>query len=151
MVDFKSLKGPSRTNGARPLQRCPACGTTHAGHLKGGVHRDLVWGTRRSHAHTRCGRGVPAPILATPPIAPIRAPLPVHAQMGAPLCTPFTQAGRGQKRWGSVMTTLSKVSDFVYFLPFLFSLYHYPEHSGTFYSDPPTSAMTHTLDRSSMT
>ena len=68
MVDFKSLKGPSRTNSARPLQRRPACGTTHAGHLKGGVRRDLVRGTRRSHAHTRCGRGVPAPILATPPI-----------------------------------------------------------------------------------
>ena len=50
-----------------------------------------------------------------------------------------------------VMTTLRQVSDFVYFLSFLFSLYHYPEHSGTFYPDPPTSAMTHTLDRSSMT
>ena len=49
------------------------------------------------------------------------------------------------------MTTLRKVSDFVFFLPFLFSLYHYPEHPGTFYDDPLTPAMTHTLDRSSMT
>ena len=52
---------------------------------------------------------------------------------------------------GNVMTTLSKVLDFVYFLPFLFSLYHYPEPSGTFYDDPLIPAMTHTLDRSSMT
>ena len=51
----------------------------------------------------------------------------------------------------SVMTTLKKVSDFIYFLPFLFSLYHYPEPSGMFYDDPLTSAMMHTLDRSSMT
>ena len=50
-----------------------------------------------------------------------------------------------------VMTTLRKVSDFSFFLPFLFSLYHYPEPSGTFYDDPPTSVMTHILDRSSMT
>ena len=49
------------------------------------------------------------------------------------------------------MITLKKVSDFFYFLPFLFSLYHYPEPSGTSYDDPRTSAMTHTLDRSSMT
>ena len=83
-----------------PCACCPACGTTHAGHLKGGVRRDLVWGTMWGRAHTRCGRGVPTPILTAPPIAPVRAPLPVHAQMGVPLCTPFTQAGRGQKRWG---------------------------------------------------
>ena len=51
----------------------------------------------------------------------------------------------------SVMSTLKKVLDFVYFLPFLFSLYHYPEPSGTFYNNPPTSAMTRTLDHSSMT
>ena len=49
------------------------------------------------------------------------------------------------------MTTLRKVLDFVYFLPFLFSLYHHPELSGTFYNDPLTSAMTHTLDHTSMT
>ena len=48
------------------------------------------------------------------------------------------------------MNTLKKVSDFFYFLPFLFSLYHYPDPSGTLYDDPLTSAMTHTLDRSSM-
>ena len=51
----------------------------------------------------------------------------------------------------TVTTTLSKISDFVYFLPFLYSLYHYPEPSGTFYSDPHTTVMTHTLDHSSMT
>ena len=49
------------------------------------------------------------------------------------------------------MTTLCKVSDFVDALPFLFSLYYYPEHSGTFHNDPLTSAMMHTLDHSSMT
>ena len=42
-----------------------------------------------------------------------------------------------------VMTTLRKMSDFVYFLPFLFSMYHYPEPSGTFYGNPHTSVMTH--------
>ena len=51
----------------------------------------------------------------------------------------------------NVVTTLSKISDFVYFLPFLFSLYHHPEPSGTFYDNPHTSVMTHTLDRTSMT
>ena len=50
-----------------------------------------------------------------------------------------------------VMTTLKKVLDFVYFLPFLFSLYHCPEPSGMFYDDPCTSAMMRTLDHSSMT
>ena len=50
-----------------------------------------------------------------------------------------------------VMTTLSKVSDFVYFLPFLFSLYHYPEPSRTFYNDPHTTAMMYIPDHSSMT
>ena len=55
------------------------------------------------------------------------------------------------KEGGDVMTTLRKVSDFIFFLPFLFSLYHYPEPSGTFYDDPLTSAMTHTPDHSSMT
>ena len=55
------------------------------------------------------------------------------------------------KKGGDVMTMLKKVSDFFYFLPFLFSLYHYPEPSRMFYDDPRTSAMTHTLDRSSMT
>ena len=50
------------------------------------------------------------------------------------------------KGGGGVMTTF-KVSDFFYFLPFLFSLYHHPESSGTFYDNP----LTHTLDRSSMT
>ena len=51
----------------------------------------------------------------------------------------------------AVMAMLRKMSDFVYFLPFLFSLYYYSEPSGTFYDDPPTSALTHTLDYSSMT
>ena len=37
------------------------------------------------------------------------------------------------------------------FSSFLFSLYHHPESSGMFYDDPLTSAMTHTLDHSSMT
>lgn len=93
-----------------PCARRPACGTTRAGHSKGGVRRDLVRGTTRGRAHTRCGRGVPAPILAAPPIAPVRAPLPVHARMGAPLCTPFTQAGRGQKRWGGGYASRAGVS-----------------------------------------
>ena len=51
----------------------------------------------------------------------------------------------------SVMTTLRKVSDFIYFLPFLLSLYHHPEPSRTFYDNPLTSAMTHTPDHPSMT
>ena len=55
------------------------------------------------------------------------------------------------KRGGDVMTTLRKVTDFIFLLPFLFSLYHYPEPSGTFYNNPPTSVLTHTLDHSSMT
>ena len=55
------------------------------------------------------------------------------------------------KEGGDVMTTLRKVSDFVYFLPFLFALYHYSEPSGTFYFDPHATVMTHTPDRSSMT
>ena len=55
------------------------------------------------------------------------------------------------KEGGDVMTALRKVSDFVYFLPFLFSLYYHPEPSGTFYDNPLTSAMTHTLDHSGMT
>ena len=55
------------------------------------------------------------------------------------------------KEGGDVMTTLKKVSDFIFFLPFLFSLYHHPEPSGTLYDDPLTSDMTHTLDCSSMT
>ena len=50
-----------------------------------------------------------------------------------------------------VIATLCKISDFVHFLPFLFSLYHYSEPSETFYDNPPTSVMTHTLDHSSMT
>ena len=50
-----------------------------------------------------------------------------------------------------VMTTFSKMLDFVYFLPFLFSLYYYPEPSGTFHDNPLTSVVTHTPDRSSMT
>ena len=49
------------------------------------------------------------------------------------------------------MTMFRKMSDFIFLLPFLFSLYHYPEPSGTFYDDPPTSVMTRTLDRFSMT
>ena len=42
-----------------------------------------------------------------------------------------------------VMTMLRKVSDFVYFLPFLFSLYHHPEHSEMFYGSPYFSALMH--------
>ena len=53
--------------------------------------------------------------------------------------------------WIAVMTILRKVADFFFFLPFLFSLYHYPEPSGTFYDNPQISVMTHTLDHSSMT
>ena len=49
------------------------------------------------------------------------------------------------------MTTLRRVSDFVYFLPFLFSLYHHPEPSGTFYDNPHTTAMMNAPDHSSMT
>ena len=55
------------------------------------------------------------------------------------------------KKGGDVMATFSKMLDFIYFLPFLFSLYHYSEPSGTFYDDAPTFDMTHTLDHSSMT
>ena len=50
-----------------------------------------------------------------------------------------------------VMTTLRKVSDFIFFLPFLFSLYNHPEPSGTLYDTPFPSAMTHTPDHSSVT
>ena len=55
------------------------------------------------------------------------------------------------KEGGDVMISLKKVSDFIYFLPFLFSLYHHPEPSRMLYDDPLTSVMTHTLDHSSMT
>ena len=51
----------------------------------------------------------------------------------------------------SVMTTIKAVLDFVYFHPFLFSLYHHPEPSGTFYNDSHTTAMTYIPDHSSMT
>ena len=44
-----------------------------------------------------------------------------------------------------VMTMLKKVSDFIYFLLFIFSLYHCPEPSRTFYNDPLTSTVTHAL------
>ena len=50
----------------------------------------------------------------------------------------------------AVITTLRKVSDFVFFLPFLFSLYHHPEPSRTFYDNPHTSVLTHVPDCSSM-
>ena len=49
------------------------------------------------------------------------------------------------------MTTLRKILDFVYSLPYLFSLYNYPEHSGMLHNDALTSAMMHTLDHSSLT
>ena len=49
------------------------------------------------------------------------------------------------------MTTLRQVADFIFLLPFLFSLYHHPEPSGTFYSDPLTTDVTHTPDHFSMT
>ena len=55
------------------------------------------------------------------------------------------------KKGGDVMTTLKKILDFIYFLPFLFSLYHHPERSGTLYDDPPTTAMTYVPDQLSMT
>ena len=48
----------------------------------------------------------------------------------------------------TVMTTML---DFFSFLPFLLSLYHYSDPSGTFYNNPPTSVLTHTPDHSSMT
>ena len=51
----------------------------------------------------------------------------------------------------NVMIMLHKVSDFVFFLPFLFSLYHHPEPSETLYDTPFPSTMTHTPDHSSMT
>ena len=49
------------------------------------------------------------------------------------------------------MAMLRRVLDFIDALPFLFSLYYYPEHSGTIHDSPRTSSMTHTLDNSSMT
>ena len=49
------------------------------------------------------------------------------------------------------MTTLRKVLDFVYFLPFLFSLYYHPEPSRTFYNSSRTTSMTYAPDHSSMT
>ena len=55
------------------------------------------------------------------------------------------------KEGGDVMTTLHKILDFFSLLPFLLSLYHHSERSGTFYNDPPISALTHTPDHSSMT
>ena len=55
------------------------------------------------------------------------------------------------KKGGGVMTTLKKVADFIFFLPFLFSLYQYPEPSGTLYTTPDPSVMTHTPDHFSMT
>ena len=106
-----SYKTPVHPTFCMPPCAChPACRTTRTGHSKGGVRRDLVRGTTWGRAHMRCRRGVPAPILAAPPIAPICAPLPVHARMGAPLCTPFMQAGRGQKRWGGGYTSHAGVS-----------------------------------------
>ena len=53
--------------------------------------------------------------------------------------------------WVLVMTTHKKVSDFIFFLPFLFSLYHHPEPSGTLYNNPLTSPVTHAPDHCSMT
>ena len=50
-----------------------------------------------------------------------------------------------------VMTALRGISDVVYQLPFLFSLYYNPEPSGMFYDDTHTISMTHTPDHSSMT
>ena len=50
-----------------------------------------------------------------------------------------------------VMTTLKKVSDLFFFLPFPFSLYQYSEPSGTLYATPDPSAMTHTPGHFSMT
>ena len=55
------------------------------------------------------------------------------------------------KEGGDVMTTLRRVSDFVYNLPFLFSLYHHPEPYGTLYDDPFTNSMTYAPDHPSMT
>ena len=54
------------------------------------------------------------------------------------------------KKGGDVMTAVRGITDFIYFLPFLFSLYHHPEPSGTFYDSPHTTPMTHTLDHASM-
>ena len=55
------------------------------------------------------------------------------------------------KKGGDVMTALRGISDFVYFLPFLFSLYHHPEHSGMLYNSSYFSVMTNDLAQSSMT
>ena len=49
-----------------------------------------------------------------------------------------------------VMTALRGILDFVYQLPFLFSLYYNPEPSGMLYDDAHTISMTHTPDHSSM-
>ena len=55
------------------------------------------------------------------------------------------------KEGGDVMNTLHDVSNFIFLLPFLFSLYHHPEPSGTLYDTPLLTAMTHTPDHSSVT
>ena len=53
--------------------------------------------------HAKGGRGapravcVPVPILAAPPIAPVRAPLLVHARMGGPPSLHLIRVGRGAK------------------------------------------------------
>ena len=50
-----------------------------------------------------------------------------------------------------VMTTLKDISNFIYFLPFLFSLYQWLEHSRTPYNSPYFFNMTYVLVQSNMT
>ena len=50
-----------------------------------------------------------------------------------------------------VMTAVRGVADFIYFLPFLFSLYHYPEHSRMSHDSPDASDLTYTPDHPGMT
>ena len=50
-----------------------------------------------------------------------------------------------------VMTVIRGLSDFIYLLPFLFSLYRHPEPSRTFYHCSSATDMTYIPDQSSMT
>ena len=54
------------------------------------------------------------------------------------------------KKGGDVMTTIRGIMDFVYFLPFLFSLYHHPEPSRTLYNSPYITSMMYIPDHPSM-
>ena len=91
---------------------------------------------------------------------PATALISISALLRASLVNSLVSDGLSQCGWcllkspsqrTGVMTTLRKVSDFFFFLPFLFSLYHHPEPSGTLYATPDPSIMTHTPDHSRMT